>query len=60
MTDKEIFWESYKIIRDVCETDGQCPNCPLYESCKSCDEMPHRIIKNFYFDLYVKPLSESE
>ena len=58
MEDKDILWEAYKILRDVCEEDGQCPNCILYESCKDLPRMPHRIIKDFHYVLFVKPLFE--
>lgn len=58
MRDKQILWEAYKILRDVCEEDGQCPNCVLYESCKDLPRMPHEIIKDFHYDLYLKPLFE--
>jgi hypothetical protein len=44
----------------VCEEDGQCPNCILYESCKDLPRMPHRIIKDFHYDLFVKPLFNKE
>ena len=58
MRNKQILWEAYKILRDVCEEDGQCPNCVLYESCRDLPRMPHEIIKDFHYDLFVKPLFE--
>ena len=56
----DILWEAYKILRDVCEEDGQCPNCILYESCKDLPRIPHRIIKDFHYDLYAKPILDKE
>ena len=60
MTQSEILWEAYKILRDVCEQDGQCPNCVLYESCKDLPRMPHEIIKEMHCDLYLKALAKGE
>ena len=54
MEDKDILWEAYKILRDVCEEDGQCPNCILYESCKDLPRMPHKIIHDFHQDLFTR------
>ena len=56
MRDKQILWEAYKILRDVCEQDGQCTNCVLYESCKDLPRAPHQIIQDMHYDLYLKPL----
>lgn len=59
MKDKDILWRAYEIIKEVCEQDANCSQCPLYESCQECECEPHLIIKNFWYDLYVKPLSEA-
>ena len=54
MKDKDILWRAYEIIKEVCEQDGNCSHCPLYESCKECESEPHFIIKNFWYDLFGK------
>ena len=34
MEPKDILWEAYKILRDVCEGAPSCgKRCPLYETC---------------------------
>ena len=54
MKDKDILWRAYEIIKEVCEQDGNCSQCPLYESCQECESEPHFIIKNFWYDLFGK------
>ena len=57
MTQSEIIWEAYKIIRDACENSETCgERCPLYETCKGCDTEPHKFIKNLHYDLFTKPI----
>lgn len=59
MTQSEILWEAYKIVRDVCEASKSCGiGCPLYETCKDLDIEPHRVIKNLQYDICVRPIFE--
>ena len=61
MEPKDILWEAYKILRDVCEGAPSCgKRCPLYETCyrELHMAMPHHLIKDFHYDLFVKPLFE--
>ena len=60
MEDKDILWRAYEIIKGVCEEEGYCSQCPLYESCQECECEPHLIIRDFWYDLYDKKESETD
>ena len=59
MKDKDILWRAYEIIKEICTENSGCSQCPLYESCQECECEPYLIIRDFWYDLYAKPLSEA-
>ena len=55
MTKSQILLAAAKILKEVCTEDAKCSECPIEETCRKCEEMPHQFIKNLHYDLFIKP-----